>query len=118
MDVDNIVLDREILKTMLFIATIDKDPSPSELELISEKASRMNSKLDVLDSDDKIKIIQAAIDLAAADRDFKNEEYGAIKAKAIHYNISESELNRMIKETCQTISIKLPEVLARKAKKP
>ena len=116
LDVDNVVLDREILKTMLFVATIDKDPSPSELELISEQALKMNSKLDVLESDDKKKIIQAAIDLATIDKDFKNEEYGAIKAKAVHYDIPEAEMNSMIKETCQTMGIELPEVLARKAK--
>ena len=63
---------------------------------------QMNSKLDVLEIDDKRRIIQAAIDLAVVDEDFKNEEYGAIKAKAAQYKISEADLNHMIEEACHT----------------
>jgi hypothetical protein len=117
-DVDNVVLEREILKTMIFVATIDSDPSPLELKCISERSSQMNSKLDVLEVDDKRRIIQAAIDLAVVDKDFKNEEYGAIKAKAAQYNISEAYLNHMIEEVCHSNHVELPEVLARGTKNP
>jgi hypothetical protein len=107
-DVDNVVMEREILKTMIFVATIDDDPDPRELRVIYEKASRMNSKLDVLKKDDKEKIIQAAIDLATADAVFMSEEYVAIKTKAAQYKISDAEVNSMIRKACQDSGISLP----------
>ncbi len=106
--IDSIVLEREILKTMIAIATIDNDPDPSELAHIATVSKGMNSQLDVLQEDDKKQIIMAAINLAIADGDFRSEEYAAIRIKAEHYKISEMQLSNMIREACLTAGIALP----------
>lgn len=113
-DINDVVRQREILKTMLFIATVDHDPDPEELKEIAKISRRMgSSRLDVLKQEDKREIISAAIHLAVADGVFKDEEYGAIKSKANQYQLSEAEIDKMIIDVCISENISLPSKLQR-----
>lgn len=107
-DINDVVRQREILKTMLFIATVDNDPDPAEFKEIAKISRRMDSKLDVLNVEDKKEIIGAAIQLAVADRVFRSEEYGAIRSKANQYQLSEAEVDRLIRAVCSSENIPLP----------
>jgi hypothetical protein len=107
-DVDKVVREREILRMMLAVATIDNDPAPEELAYIANISKTMDSKLDVLEDDDKLEIIRKAIGLAVADKEFKAVEYGAIKTRANQYKISDDQLETLIREGCQAANVPLP----------
>ena len=92
-------------------ATVDNDPSPSELAYIAAESGKMKGKLDVLKEDDKLEIVKAAIRLALADEKFEDAEYGAIRTKASQYDIPESTVDQIIREECQSAKVGLPTAL-------
>jgi|SRR5262245_5608498 len=107
-DVNEIVLEREILKTMISVSMADNSPDPEELAYIATRSKSMHGKLDVLTREDKMRIVEAAIQLAVADRIFKDSEYGAIKMKADQYQISDADLKKMVERECQSYGVALP----------
>jgi len=105
-DIEDIVRQREILKIMLAVAISDNDPDPKELDYIAKASSKLEGKLDVLQSEDKFAIISAALGLATVDGKFKDEEYDVILSKAIGYEISVADFNDLVKQTCRKAGIK------------
>jgi hypothetical protein len=110
-ELDDIIVEREILKMGIHIATVDEDYNAEELRFLEGRAAAMTGKLDKLTADARLKVLQEAINMAAADGIIKVEEFIAIKERAAQFKVLESDIDKMIIEMCLSGKVKPPDLL-------
>jgi hypothetical protein len=93
------IVEREILKIGIMIATIDNDPDPDELRFLERITTGMAVELDKLAVQDKVRILREGVNMAASDGVIKNEEYVALILRATKFDMV-SELDDMVIEKC------------------
>jgi hypothetical protein len=95
----------------IHIATVDEDYNAEELRFLEGRAAAMTGKLDKLTADARLKVLQEAINMAAADGIIKVEEFIAIKERAAQFKVLESDIDKMIIEMCLSGKVKPPDLL-------
>jgi hypothetical protein len=113
-ELDNMIVEREILKIGISIATIDKEYSEVELRLLEQRAASMTEKLGKIAPDSKIRILNEAINMAAVDNVIKDEEYIAIRNLAAQIEMPEYQLEDIIIRRCLPGTISPPNLLRAK----
>lgn len=81
-----IIVQREILRTAIYIATVDEDFSLKEMQFLNDRANAMGGSLENLTPDAKQRILDEAVAIAAADEVIREDEYVALKRKAQELN--------------------------------
>lgn len=96
----NLILQREILKIGIRIATIDGEYHALEGELLKNKAEGMYEQVKSLALDDVEILLQEAIRMAVADKVIKDSEYREILLIASQYEFSHTKVNEMVIQSC------------------
>ncbi len=111
---DEAIIDREILKTVISMAAADGRFDETETQYLQSLAAPMIANLRNLTSENKERVLQYAINMAAADGEIQSEEYEALKNKAADYNVSIPSLEKMILDECNKRNLRPPpQLLAR-----
>lgn len=99
-EVNELIVEKEILQTGIQIAIVDGHPDPEELRLLGNLVTSMKTNLINLPDEAKERILQKAIQMAAADGIIKPKEYAALALRASQFSIPVSKLDEMVIETC------------------
>lgn len=108
-EITELIFEAEKLKTVIAIAAVDNDYSGDELEELREIAKRMSSEKSAkLPERLKKDIIITAVDMALADKVFRDDEYIAIKTRFDLYEIRDFDLHNYIINKCVEQGIQPP----------
>ena len=107
-ELDDLIVEREVLKTVVFIAAVDRDFSDPEKRFIEGRAAAMVDRTDSLSKEARKKILHEAINVTAADREIRSEEYVALRLRAREFNVDDVELDRLVLNKCLQARIKAP----------
>ncbi len=99
-ELDSVLVEREILKSAILMAAIDENFSEPEKLFVENRASSMVDRLGTLSDHGRRKVLHESINMAAADKIIRKEEYRALRLRAAEYGTSEEELNRQVIEKC------------------
>lgn len=110
-ELEQAVIDLEILKGHILMATIDNDYDPNEIQLIENRAREMKGHINQLTDEGKKVVLLELINMAAVDNKFVAQEYVLLRAKSEELNIQISDLDKMILTECVTRTISPPPAL-------
>jgi hypothetical protein len=111
--VADIIVEREKLRTGIYMASVDDDPQKIELEYLGNVERKMPDRLDQLTEAGRLEVLETAIELGIADKILHPKEYDALKNLAWRFNISQDKLdekiiNAVVNEHIKGVTINLP----------
>jgi hypothetical protein len=99
-DVEETIIEREILKMGIYIATVDKNYSEDEFKFLESKADDMVGNLKNLSKEGKRRVLLEVINMALIDGVVKSDEYIAIQQKAKEFGVDEATIDNFIIDKC------------------
>jgi uncharacterized tellurite resistance protein B-like protein len=97
---DEAIIEREILKMCIYIATADKKYDEREFQFLEGRAEAMVGNLKSLTKEAKKRVIVEVVNMATVDGEVQSQEYIAILQKAQEFGISDTELDAMVIDRC------------------
>jgi hypothetical protein len=96
-----VIVQREILKMAIFMASVDQDFDPLEMAHLASLASDMGDNLADFPDDVAEAVLIAVINMATSDGIVKSSEYEAIIERSNQFKRPSSEIDNLIIEKCR-----------------